>query len=315
MARNKENQTNIDNTDPANYPNGRIRNNSGSNDGTPVTEQVYGDMHETFARLMRKGNIEYNDQPDNVSNGYQYVDALQRLANKDDIVRNCTKVGTDTINFQALLDIYENNESSIFIANFASSPLLTKATCNTSGWQKNLIIDGHFIVNQRVRVIVTTSAVRVSGIYESNIIPDLLLRLQLMEGAITNYNLITAPLLGGALLLWERPANEIPEGWEDATEWKGRLPIGQDESQTEFAVLNTNGGAKSKTLSISEMPSHKHSLGAGGVVRSGGVNSNALTNKDNTGHTTVTETEAIGGGQSFSLLNPYRVVKYIRFVG
>ena len=83
--RNKGNQANIDNSDLANYPAGRIVNNTGANNGTPVNEEVYGDLHETKDKLMRLAGIVYNDLPDNETNGFQLVEALKHLPSKNDM--------------------------------------------------------------------------------------------------------------------------------------------------------------------------------------------------------------------------------------
>ena len=90
MARDKAAQPNINNSDPGNYPNARIKDNTGLGDGTPVNEAVYGDIHETFAKLMRLYGISYNGQPDNESIGYQLVDAMRALASKNDFILNLT---------------------------------------------------------------------------------------------------------------------------------------------------------------------------------------------------------------------------------
>lgn len=88
MARNKALQTNIDNSNLALYPNARIKDNDGSDNGTPVNESVYGDIHETFAKLMRLYGMAYNNLPDNETTGYQYIAALRALATKNDFVLN-----------------------------------------------------------------------------------------------------------------------------------------------------------------------------------------------------------------------------------
>lgn len=41
---------------------------------------------------------------------------------------------------------------------------------------------------------------------------------------------------------------------------KGRIPVGLDSAQTEFDVLGETGGAKTHTLSSSEMPTHSHGV-------------------------------------------------------
>lgn len=104
MARNKANQANIDGSDLVNYPNKRIRDNDGSNSGTPVNEPVYGDIHEFFAKLMRLTGINYNDLPDNEANGYQYIEALKRLTTKNDVVYQITSdVNGLVVNFDLAL--------------------------------------------------------------------------------------------------------------------------------------------------------------------------------------------------------------------
>lgn len=86
MARDKAAQANINNADPANYPNARIKDNTGLGDGTPVDEAVYGDIHEFFAKMMRLYGISYNGVPDNETTGYQLIEAARALATKNDFI-------------------------------------------------------------------------------------------------------------------------------------------------------------------------------------------------------------------------------------
>ncbi len=58
------------------FPDGRIKDNTGLNDGTPVNQLVYDDFHQFFAKIMRDSSTTPNNTPDNVTNGFQYVDAL-----------------------------------------------------------------------------------------------------------------------------------------------------------------------------------------------------------------------------------------------
>lgn len=77
--------TDIPNTDPpsSDYPKGRIRNKNISNVppvvGTPIVEELYGDIVQFFQRLMTIGQLTANGLAENVTNGYQLIDALYRV--------------------------------------------------------------------------------------------------------------------------------------------------------------------------------------------------------------------------------------------
>ncbi|MFV8364827.1 phage baseplate protein [Flavobacterium sp. XS1P27] len=115
---------------------------------------------------------------------------------------------------------------------------------------------------------------------------------------------------GGGMVLWNKPAVDIPTGWQEVVNWRGRMPIGLDENQVEFNEIGKPGGAKNKTLSIEEMPSHTHGFRA--YVQSG---SNSGSGGEAAGYFEDRQTKGTGGGQQFSLLNPYRVVLFIEFIG
>jgi hypothetical protein len=58
------------------YPYGSIRDRDGATQGTPVTEEVYGDIHQFFEKLMAEAGVTANDLPDNDYNGFQLFEAL-----------------------------------------------------------------------------------------------------------------------------------------------------------------------------------------------------------------------------------------------
>lgn len=77
---------NVDNSDLSNYPDGRVKDNTGSGNGTGVNERVYGDLHQAIAKLMRLYGIIPSGLPDNEANGFQIVEALKALASKNDYI-------------------------------------------------------------------------------------------------------------------------------------------------------------------------------------------------------------------------------------
>jgi hypothetical protein len=65
-----------------NYLFGSIKDDTGVDDGTPVTKLVYGDMHEFLESIMFYSGITANNLPDNDVNGYQLMAALQAVINQ-----------------------------------------------------------------------------------------------------------------------------------------------------------------------------------------------------------------------------------------
>ena len=69
---------NVNNVDvpSSDYPKGRVRDKVGSTLGTEYSEILHGDIIQFFQKLIIDGSITENDLPDNVSNGYQLLQAL-----------------------------------------------------------------------------------------------------------------------------------------------------------------------------------------------------------------------------------------------
>lgn len=76
MAIGSENYTNIDTSDPTNYPHGSIKDDATGFSGTPVSKQTYDDIQQTFRRALTTTGIAPSNTPDNVGNGYQYAQAF-----------------------------------------------------------------------------------------------------------------------------------------------------------------------------------------------------------------------------------------------
>ena len=87
----------------------------------------------------------------------------------------------------------------------------------------------------------------------------------------------------------------------------GRVPVGIDASQTEFDTAGEEGGAKTHTLTVSEMPSHNHNQPAG---ISPAPNANDVDITGGNGRTIDNNilTDNTGGGNAHNNLQPYIVV-------
>lgn len=61
------------------YPNGDITDDTGAGDGTPLDQISHSDYHQTFREFLTLAGITPNGLPDNVTNGYQYIEAMQKV--------------------------------------------------------------------------------------------------------------------------------------------------------------------------------------------------------------------------------------------
>lgn len=88
---------------------------------------------------------------------------------------------------------------------------------------------------------------------------------------------------------------------------KGRVPVGVDSSQTEFDTLGETGGAKTHTLTESELPAHNHEIRSSNWQTGGGSGGMGnSTDEQNWGYT-----EDTGGGGAHNNLQPYIAINFI----
>ena len=157
MARNKATLQNIDLSNPSDYLNGRIKDNTGSGDGTPVNERVYGDFHQLVAKLMNLSGLDFNNLPENETNGYQYIESLRNLATKNDLNYELSKSGS-VLTLPIRLGKVTNNEIFRAKATFdKGSETSLIGTLDNSN--KSVTYLGDFKENEYVRLINTTASV------------------------------------------------------------------------------------------------------------------------------------------------------------
>lgn len=140
--------------------------------------------------------------------------------------------------------------------------------------------------------------------FKRNTAEGILARLDRVEGLLR-------PFSGaGGAVWWKGAIADIPTGWREVVAWRGRLPMGYNPDDVDFATIGSTGGAKTHTNTVSEMASHSHNwmadvsndnLGGSGWVASSNNSSGSGTDGL---HSHISET---GNGEAYSILNPYKV--------
>ncbi|MCI8273444.1 MAG: hypothetical protein HFJ55_05125 [Clostridia bacterium] len=100
--------------------------------------------------------------------------------------------------------------------------------------------------------------------------------------------------------------------WE---RFNGKIAIGLDEEDKDFDSVGKIGGSKTKTLTVSNLPSHKHEQYAVSNPGYGGPGIRGTFNGvDASGqaiYSTGTSTGSAGKGQAFDVIPPYEIVGYM----
>ena len=101
--------------------------------------------------------------------------------------------------------------------------------------------------------------------------------------------------------------NTNPAEYLGFGEWelwgKGKVPVGVDENDTDFDIVEKTGGEKEHVLTINEMPTHNHLFKRNFEGLSGGQNWSYRANQDYIGG--QMNTNNAGNNQPHNNLQPY----------
>lgn len=162
---------------------------------------------------------------------------------------------------------------------------------------------------------------------ETKVIPtDIVSRLEVMEKKLA----IFQP--GGVVFPWFKLAKDIPPGFQEVVDIRGRTIIGYDPAQPEFSYIGKTGGGKNKKLALTDLPEIQlkiFSPASTATTSSVTDKTYPVLSSDGTGwgndsyrirgsetEPTLGLTSKIGGANNeFSMLNPYKIAMYIEYIG
>ena len=108
----------------------------------------------------------------------------------------------------------------------------------------------------------------------------------------------------GLVALWVLPFNTIPPGWVEHVPLRGRMAVGLNPDDADFDSLGTAGGAKTVTLLKENLPSEE----IRGVINGSTFNAGIVK-------TAGSVTENTAAAVAINIMNPYRIVHYIKYTG
>lgn len=75
---------------------------------------------------------------------------------------------------------------------------------------------------------------------------------------------------GGGMVLFNRPISEIPDGWREVENWRGRIPMHFDPNDENLNNVGEIYGDKTRTLTTANLPRNKYGTNFGAEIKSDG---------------------------------------------
>ena len=92
---------------------------------------------------------------------------------------------------------------------------------------------------------------------------------------------------------------------------KGRVPVGLDSSDTSFDTIGETGGEKTHTLTVDELPKHKHDISTWQYYNQSPSGLKVAKTYNNADGASGSETGIAGNNQPHNNMQPYIVMNYI----
>ena len=266
---------------------------------------------------------------DFMQKSYQLLNALGNIAGNLSILSGCEEVGRGITDGVVYIDgevlpfkgapifekviIVETSQKRIFKDGVEKAVEYTRyATFGNS-------INGHLWADFKRPL--NNQQIEAQSFTEEN---SLLRRLEKLEERVRK----TVPI--GLVAIWDRPASEIPEGWEEHTEMQGVVPVGYKSDDSDFGAIGTKVGSKTVSIEKNNLPDIeidlKNKNGSGfevigfnlenysGQNEGGWSNSGSLPYWGKESGNNI-KAHLNGKEQPINNIQPSRIVKFIRFVG
>lgn len=235
---------------------------------------------------------------------YSVFNKLGELSGNLTIVSGCTVIGTSVSDGCVVVD----GEVLNFKGGFISETVVVIAEESAKEFENGELKVVHY------ERYVTFGIGETSYLFEDFVkIDPIVVLMQRISKLERKTAVFTA---GGGMTLWQKAAYLIPPGWQEVENWRGRLPIGVSADEIEFATIGKEGGFKTHTLTIPQLPIVSP-VGANGFLKGGTLGGGVAVTRNDYSSGTFGAGELIkpfGEGKSHPILNPYRTVYFIEYI-
>lgn len=224
-------------------------------------------MNTTNIKFLQTGGVPLtNDLMDTLQSAYEIFNATASLAGQHAILYGCDTVGNTVsdgivaINGKLYHFLGGTVSTTVFIHKEEIDKTFQDAT-------DKVLIEKH-----RIRFGAAAPGdtfnwsdfVKIKTVKEISLIIENMATQQQISDLQMEVNLLkqkTAPIInGGIVWAWFKPASEIPTGWKECTDIRGRTIVGLNPSDPQMDTLKQTLGAKTHHLTINELPAHSHAF-------------------------------------------------------
>ena len=235
---------------------------------------------------------------------WSILNALGAIAGNFTILQGCTVVGT-TVSDGV---VFINGEVIEFKGGQLQDNVIIVETPTVLEFED--LSEKEVIYTRHATFGVATTQYPWSGFkkpIQTRVIPtDIVTRLEVLEKKNAVFQ------SGGGMVFWNKPAAEIPEGWAEVVDWRGRMPVGFDESIPQFDALSKEGGSMEATIAV---PISGYGVGGdSGGLPSGQLLVSSGANESGEFLESVKKASSAPGSATVNILNPYRTVLFIEYI-
>ncbi len=272
-------------------------------------------MRIKFKFLQTDGVPLTADLMDEVQNAYAILNVLGDVTGHLTILAGCELQGSlvtpgvvvingDVLYFEGgtvydKVFIYQEDVTKIF-KNQQAKVLIEKKTVKfgdsliTYNWAE-------FVRIQTLKSIKENLATKA----EQSVVNNILERLTVLERK-------TAPIQpGGIIWAWRKPLSDIPAGWHECVDFRGKTLVGVDPADPDFNTVMAEFGEKMHQLTIAELARHYHDVAE--YAGQPGMNYNHISATVMGGASP--RTQPTGGDQPHNNVQPSKMVYFIEYIG